>query len=77
MTKAIEFIQANWAAIAMISWVLVGILNAVTKHFGDYEGVKRVAMFILDLLSPIVSKDAPGLLKVPGLSVSPPKKAEG
>jgi hypothetical protein len=78
--KAIEWISINYWWVAIIVAVLINILNAVSKHWSQCQGVKKVTMFITEVLSILTSAGATfgklGKFKPPIISVSPTPKEE-
>lgn len=46
-----EFLSKHWTVIALSAVIGINLLQAVTRHFGDHKGVKRVALFLVDVLS--------------------------
>ena len=79
----LRWITTNWGWIAAGIVALCSVLNLITQHYGDNVKLKRVLLFVVDLLSLVVSRGAVapafeprGLrLKLPAVQISPPTEA--
>lgn len=79
MEQAFKWLAANWWWLTIILGVLVpGILNGISKYWGQCYGIKKVVMFLLEMCSlstsagaRFVSNGALGKLKPPLWSVKP------
>lgn len=63
-----EWLSANWHYVLVAITITMSALNAATRHWSSHEGFVKVATFITELLSVLVSKDVQGMLKLPGVS---------
>ena len=50
-----KWLVDHWSIIVGAALVVTHLAQAVTKHWSDYSGVKRVAAFTVDVLSIIPS----------------------
>jgi hypothetical protein len=50
MEDALAFLNKWWWLILLVVAVLAKVANLVTKHWGDHKGVRKVGLFIVDLL---------------------------
>jgi hypothetical protein len=71
MQAILTWLATYWWLVSLIALALVSVLNAATRHWSTATGFKRVAMFVVELLSYFTSKDAPGWVKLPLTSVPP------
>jgi len=55
METFINWLTENWELITFIALILINVVNALTKHFGEHAGVKKVLLFITEMLSLIAS----------------------
>jgi hypothetical protein len=69
------WIVAHWGAVSLAATVLVWLCNAATRHWSTRTGLVKVLGFVLEVLSPLTSKEVPGWFKWPFTSVSPAQRA--
>lgn len=57
---------------------VINLVNALTDHHSSSSGLKKVALWFVEMISVTQSRDADGWLKVPLRSVAPvrPPKVE-
>jgi hypothetical protein len=65
----INWMVDNWEWVCGGAALLAALLNVVTKHYSQTEGVSKVALWLLDILSVLTSGGAKPWLKLP-LTVS-------
>ena len=73
----LAWISANWLYVTIGAALLIAIANKVSAHWSDHAGVKRWALFVVELLSILTSRGSSlvGPFKPPLLSV-PPKTVD-
>jgi len=75
MDSIAAWLSANWWWVAIVVGVVIQIVNAVSKHWGQHEGVKKICLFITEMLSIFTSAgartDLGGKMKPPFVSVKP------
>lgn len=65
MEKIFEFLANNWVYVAIVSMIVVKVLNKITKHFSEYKGLVKVCLFVIDLLDVIKVTPPPKFVKDP------------
>ena len=55
--QVVNWIGAHWLLLSVAAVILMKALNLVTEHFADYSGVKRWAVFLIDLLDLVKSSE--------------------
>jgi hypothetical protein len=70
---ALSWLSANWGLVCLVAFVLIQVLQKATKHFSEYKGFVKVALFVVDCLSVLSSRGNGSLLKPPGPSKAPEK----
>lgn len=73
----LNWLGENWLLLTIIVGVVIQVAQLVTKHFGNYTGVKKTMLLIIELLSIFVSKDVEGVVKAPLTNKAEPKKTKG
>jgi hypothetical protein len=69
-----EWLSQHWEWVLMGAVVLSSVLNIVTKHYGSASPrLMQALLFVIDLLSVLVSKGSPGLVKAPLIPSPAPK----
>lgn len=76
MKTVLDWLGENWLLLTIVVGVVIQIIQLVSKHFGNYTGVKKVCLFVVELLSIFVSKDVEGVVKPPLTNKAEPKKVE-
>jgi len=73
-----EWISSNWQWLApLLLVVLVNVLNAVLRHYGDQSpGLARAIRTILDIVSGLTNADSPGTVKMPGTKSKLPTQTD-
>lgn len=69
-----DWVRDNWVAISIALYATINVLQVATRHFGEYRGFKKVALFLIDILSVFGSRGQAGALKLPG---KPSKEGSG
>jgi hypothetical protein len=70
-----EWLKVNWYWIALAVGVAIQVLNGISKHWPQHAGLRRVCLFVAEMLSVVTSAgartDLGGKLKLPFTSVRP------
>jgi hypothetical protein len=61
----VAWLNEHWDFIAVLIVVFVNLLNALTPHFDNYAGVKKVFMVLIDIFSVFASRDSFRTMKWP------------
>lgn len=73
----IRHIQEHWLLYSTLAFMLIQLLNMLTKHFSNYAGLKKGSLLIIELLSFLTSKDVKDrIFKLPITSKSPKKEGQ-
>lgn len=52
--------------IPAIGYIIINILNTITKHYTEYKGLVRVLLFLVEIVSMLTSKNTLAMFKWPG-----------
>jgi hypothetical protein len=68
MLEFYDFIKENIGTVIFVGFLIVNLINAITTHFTQFTGLKKVGLVIAQFLSFVKSKDEAGALKLPGVT---------
>lgn len=75
MSDAISWVTANWYYVLIAIGVAVNVLNSISKHYSQHVGLKKLVLFLTEILSVLTSAgartDLGGKLKPPIVSIKP------